>query len=103
MRDRPVPVDDDIVTLARWVLCGVVLLPTAIGFALGINAKLIGLLGGDRFGAAFSGLLTGLLLIAAIQLAVLAVYLTHYLSGVTLHGEAPATPAKVEPGIFQHE
>jgi len=103
VRDRPVPVDDDIATLARWVFCGVVLLPTAVGLAVGLDAKLVSLLTRGQFGSTCSGLLTWLIFAAGVQLALLAVGLTHYLSGVMLHGEAPATPAKAEPGVFHHE
>lgn len=103
MRDRPVPVDDDIATLARWVLYGVVLLPTAAALAVGISLKLIGRLVGAQQDSPLSGLLTGILFVAVIQVAVVVVGLTHYLSGVKLHGEAPATLAKAEPGIFYHD
>jgi hypothetical protein len=103
VRDRPVPVDDGIATLAQRVLFGVVLLPTAAALVLGVAARLIGALTGAGDGESLSGLLTCLLLIGVLQAPVLAVGLMHYLSGVKLHGEAPATPAKAEPGIFHHE
>ena len=103
MAEPSVPVDESVATLAQRIFWGAVLLPTAIALAVGFVAKVVYRAARGGGGPRFGGVLSWVIVIGAIQLAIVAWGRRQYFAGVKLRAAPVAEPARAEPGIFRHD
>ncbi|MBM3474557.1 MAG: hypothetical protein FJX75_14940 [Armatimonadetes bacterium] len=98
MDTREVPVDERTYSAAHWALYVVLALPTLAVLVVGAVLKL----SGQARGASFSGLLGWIVVIGVVQLAIVLVGRTQYVSGVRMVVDEGARPPESDAGIFRH-
>ena len=98
MDTREIPVDERTRAAAHWALYVLLALPTIAILVAGAIVKLSGHAGGDSF----PGLLMWVVIIGLVQLAVVVVGRTQYLSGVSMSVDEGPRPPENDAGIFRH-
>jgi hypothetical protein len=98
MGTQEVPVDERTRAAAHWAMYGLLAVPTIAILIVGTILKVTG----HAEGAGFPGLLGWVVVIGLIQLVIVVVGRTHYLSGVVLSADEGPRPPETDAGIFRH-